>query len=368
MACLLFEHPPWAPGGQAVSVAIRVLAGAPRLAVIQDARRELPRSGFVQHAMFNLVPLAGAGRVVAHIEDQARVVGEGLQRRLPGATSRAIAATAVGRDQQFRGSRVSLAADVLPPGSDGCDGEVGRVVVDAQVHEARVVLDVVDAVRNRLATFGVDEVVDAHGDWLALGVPFATCVLEVADQLLLLGVDGDHRLPAVEEILGDGVDVSELCVAIRVLCTLDRLPVRLEAVTFLLQQLGDGLVADLEPLVGQFSCESSRALASPPQRRHRVTSRGRLDESVKRLEKLRLPLPRRLTARPGSPHTPAGLLNSRRWLGKFYESAHDRSSRQPGGVGHQRKPSEADTPSLHRRPQPSCSLVELSAQRLILRR
>src|SRR6266850_6637382 len=48
MACLLFEHPPWAPGGQAVSVAIRVLAGAPRLAVIQDARRELPRSGFVQ--------------------------------------------------------------------------------------------------------------------------------------------------------------------------------------------------------------------------------------------------------------------------------------------------------------------------------
>src|SRR5882724_9528766 len=49
MACLLFEHPPWAPGGQAVSVAIRVLAGAPRLAVIQDARRELPRSGFVQH-------------------------------------------------------------------------------------------------------------------------------------------------------------------------------------------------------------------------------------------------------------------------------------------------------------------------------
>jgi hypothetical protein len=48
-------------------------------------------------------------------------------------------------------------------------------------------------------------------------MPLAPRVLEVADQFLLLGVDGDDRHTALDAVLGLGVDVLELRVAIRVL-------------------------------------------------------------------------------------------------------------------------------------------------------
>jgi hypothetical protein len=35
---------------------------------------------------------------------------------------------------------------------------------------------------------------NAHRFWFAFGAQFAACVLEVADQFLLLGIDGDGRL------------------------------------------------------------------------------------------------------------------------------------------------------------------------------
>jgi hypothetical protein len=83
---------------------------------------------------------------------------------------------------------------------------------------------------------------------LALRLPLAPAVLEVPDQLLLLGVDRDDRHTALDAVLGLGVDVLELRVAIRVLRALDGLVRRLQAVPVLAQQLGDRLVAERDPM------------------------------------------------------------------------------------------------------------------------
>jgi hypothetical protein len=86
------------------------------------------------------------------------------------------------------GVGIALVSEVLPPAADRVDRELGRVVVDADVDVALVELEVVNAVGDRLPELLVLEVVDADELGLALQAPFATCILEIADQLLLLGI------------------------------------------------------------------------------------------------------------------------------------------------------------------------------------
>ena len=73
--------------------------------------------------------------------------------------------------------------------------------VDADTDPAVVGGDVVDPIGRGLAEFGDDEVMHPHRLGLALGAQFAAAILEVADQLLLLGVDRDRRLAGSLEAL-----------------------------------------------------------------------------------------------------------------------------------------------------------------------
>jgi hypothetical protein len=110
-------------------------------------------------------------------------------------------------------------------------------VVRADADEAVVGADVVDAVGDRLADRIAGEVVDVDQLGLALRLPLPSCVLEVAHELLLLGVHREHRHAAFEAVLGLRVDVLELRVAIRVLRTAHGLVRRLQAVLVFLEQL-----------------------------------------------------------------------------------------------------------------------------------
>ncbi len=49
---------------------------------------------------------------------------------------------------------------------------------------------------------------------IALGAPFATVVLEIADELLLLGVDGDNRLALGQRRFHGGIEDGELRIPI----------------------------------------------------------------------------------------------------------------------------------------------------------
>ena len=84
----------------------------------------------------------------------------------------------------------------------------------------------------------VHEVVHVDPLRLAARKPFPPTVFELADQLLLLGVDADHRVAGGDVVAGLVVEIAELGVAIGMLGALDDRGVGLQAEPLGLEQLG----------------------------------------------------------------------------------------------------------------------------------
>ena len=112
-------------------------------------------------------------------------------------------------------------------------------MIDSDAHPALVGRQVVDAVGRHLAEFGIDEIMDPRCLRIALRPPFPAAVLEIADQFLLLGVDGNYRI-ACGLVLGRRLgDVLELCVSVRMLTAFPRLAHRLQAIVEFRQKVAN---------------------------------------------------------------------------------------------------------------------------------
>lgn len=146
--------------------------------------------------MLNFVPFAGAGWEMRDPDLKTQIERQLLQGDLPQATSAAIAAAAVGCNQQVVSLGIAQTTHLAPPTADSFGGEAGRVVVYADADPPLVARNVVDAIRNGLAQLLVQKVVNPDFLWFALGLPFAAAVFEIAYQFLFLGVHRDHRLTA----------------------------------------------------------------------------------------------------------------------------------------------------------------------------
>src|ERR1700682_5650129 len=143
-----------------------------------------------EQAMLHLVPLARPGWEVADVNGEIELVGDSLQLLLPYVGSITIAAARVGGDEDRSGLGVALHADLVPPRFDRCNREYRRVVVDPDAHESIVCSGVVHAVWDCFADCVAGKVVDVDEFRLALRLPLKSPVLEIADQLLLLRIDG----------------------------------------------------------------------------------------------------------------------------------------------------------------------------------
>jgi hypothetical protein len=123
---------------------------------------------------------------------------------------------------------------------------------------------------------------------LALGLPLPAAVAELSHQLLLLGVDADGRLPAVEELGRQVVEVTELGVAISVRRPLLLLGRRLQRVPQTLEEPPHRVIrhpiAEADQLLGQPRCRLRR----PPQQRSRRAPRRRLHQRIEIIEDPRL--------------------------------------------------------------------------------
>lgn len=182
-----------------------------------DERLAAPVLGDIgEEAVLDLVPFAGAGRQVGDGDGKAGLVGEALDLALPQADPNAIAAAAIGGDDEGLGLGIARPAQALPPAPDALDREGGRVGIDADIDPALVGGDVADAIECNLAQFRDLEVMDPNGLGVALGTQFPAIVLEVADPFLLLGIDRDGRLAGGDSRPDRGIDVLELGVAVRV--------------------------------------------------------------------------------------------------------------------------------------------------------
>src|SRR5271157_1470897 len=233
-----------------------------------------------EQAVLDLVPLAGAGRQVADHDVEAELIGQLLQFAFPQPYPRAVAAAAIGGDQQSAGVRVTRPTDGLPPLADTVHREGGRVVVNAYTHPSRIRGQVIDPVRHRAAELLDQEVMDPDFFWVALGAIFAPVVAEIADQFLFLGVDGDHRLLFGQRGGHLRVDVAELRIPVGVAVALRGLAVALQTVTRLIEQMADEGAADRMTLRLQRLCQAAHAFAGPPQRRFRIPAGRRLDQRL----------------------------------------------------------------------------------------
>src|SRR5271166_5441423 len=106
---------------------------------------------------------------------------------------------------------------------------------------------------------------DAHLFRIALSAPFAAGVLEIADQFLLLRIDGYGRLVLGHRRLDRVVNHPELRVAVGVVGALAGLAIGLQAELLLLQQLADNRVADFVPEFFEFGGQPAQTLARPAQ-------------------------------------------------------------------------------------------------------
>src|SRR5271165_56411 len=266
-------------------------------------------------------------------DGNAEFVGQDLQFPLPQAHTRAVAAAAIGVDQQPRGDRVAFGAEFIPPATDALDGKGGGIVADAEIDPSDVVGNVIDAVGHRLAQTRDREIVHPDRLRLTLRSQLPPAILEVSDKLLLLCVDRDHWLAGSLERLHLGVDVLELRVTIGMADAFACLAVRLQAEAQTAQQAADQLLAGDEAPLGQRRRQTALALADPQQSRLWIAADRRLHQFVQRLQKSRLGLDRRLAATTPTTHPAAQLLGARQQIRKTAADGaarHARRSRDPG--------------------------------------
>jgi len=126
----------------------------------------------------SLVPLAGAGWEMANGDRDPELVGEDLQFTLPQTQTCAVAATAIGVDQQPRRGGIASCAEFVPPAPDALDGEGGGIVIDAEIDPSGIGGDVVDAIGHCLAELRDEEVMHPDRLGLPLGAQFTAAVLE----------------------------------------------------------------------------------------------------------------------------------------------------------------------------------------------
>ena len=103
-----------------------------------------------EHAVFDTVPLASAGRMVSDRNSQIYFVREFLKFGFPETDTSAVGAAAIGGDQQGFGFGVAGLAHSLPPATNAFDGKGRRIMADADTHPAFIGRNVIDPIGRHL--------------------------------------------------------------------------------------------------------------------------------------------------------------------------------------------------------------------------
>ena len=192
---------------------------------------------------------------------------------------------------------------------------------------------------------------------VAVRTPRPTRVLEGSDKLLFLRVHRHHRLALPLENQHPAVDVDELRVPVRMLISLQRLAVRLQAVAQLVQQPVHRAFADPVARVLEFPRQPRRTAAGPAQRPRRVAPRGRIDQRFQRRHQAAVVNGQRLATRARAAQPSPSVIVFRPF-GQFPQAHADRRPRQPRRLGYPRNSTASERPCLHRGPTPSRPFVE----------
>ena len=242
-------------GGCAADVVEHDVKRAQRLAcpVARDLTEETILNGII---------LGGAGRIMADHNRDAESVNElALQRKFPEPGAAVVAATRITEEQELV---LSLKAGMLwvgPPLCDGMGGKFWCIIGVAQIDIILVMDDVIDAIGYGPTQRIAREIMDI--DLLRSLTPTTTLIGEVADQLLVLGIDTNDRIACVQELLSHTTNVAKLSVAVGMNSASQALAVGNQAKAQLSQEPTDCGATDAVCPCAQPRCNGAQAQSHP---------------------------------------------------------------------------------------------------------
>ncbi len=151
--------------GEAGRIGVAVLDGRDVQSLLGGRMRDQLNDGFQRRerlgapvngnerkeAMLDLVPFAGGRRIMRHRDRELFFIGQGLQGLLPPLIAYAEAFSPIGGDQQFGCLGIQLFAAVLPPPPDTLHRELCCLMIDADIHEALILDQIIDPLRDGFA-------------------------------------------------------------------------------------------------------------------------------------------------------------------------------------------------------------------------
>ena len=108
-----------------------------------------------EHPMFDLVPFAGARREMTDMNGHIELLSQLLDFDFPEAHATAIAAAAIGGDQQFHGLGVESYSHPLPPAANSRHGKLCGIMVNPDTYPPLIVRQVVNTIRDNFSEFFV---------------------------------------------------------------------------------------------------------------------------------------------------------------------------------------------------------------------
>ena len=233
-------------------------------------------------------------------------------------------------------------------------------MIGAEIDQAGVGRNVIDAIGSDLAECGNLEVMNAYGLRIAFGPQLTASILEIADQFLLFGIDRDGRLVAITELFDLRIDVFKLHVTVRMGRTLPRFLVGMKAEAELPQQPANQFPARSETTFSQSAHKMTLASADPQQERLGIPTDRRLHYLLERFRKPRLSLGLRLaTASQSTNASPrTGIRAS-----QFRKTASDRAARHPCRCAHRGHTAPSRRLGLRCREQAAGALVQIGRER-----
>lgn len=158
----------------------------------------------------DFVPLGGAGRSVADVEDQVDIGSESDRVSLERLGAASVAPCGVGGDQQLGGAGLAGNVNAIGPAGECRHRELRGVLIVVHVDPAQVGVDIEHPIGDGLSDLSVGEVLDTDSHRLSLLLPFLTRVGVGADALLPLRIGTDNQPADGEMLAGSLGDVAEL--------------------------------------------------------------------------------------------------------------------------------------------------------------
>ena len=164
--------------------------------------------------MLDGIPLARAGRKVAHMNVQSSIVGQSLEFGFEALDSMAVAPTAVGGEIEGSGPRISLLAHEFPPSPHAHQSEFRRVMAHPDIDESLMRGHIIDSIGIDLPLAAIGKIIDGDRREGLLGMPFTTRVAEIPHEFFFLGIDGNDGVP--RGLKGHGLVMNPLKLGIAV--------------------------------------------------------------------------------------------------------------------------------------------------------